>query len=58
MVTAVTIRRNDTNIFTDVNKELHITHNFEVGHEEVLEVNVVKLLFIFLGEYIGHIDFV
>ena len=55
VVTSVSIRGNDTNIFTSVNTAPHITHDCEVVHEAVLEGNVVCLVFIFLGEYIGQI---
>ena len=57
MVTSVSIRGNDTNIFTSVNTAPHITHDCEVVHEAVSKVNVVCLVFIFLGDYIGNIYF-
>ena len=53
LVTTVTIRGNDTNIFTNVNTAPHFTHDLKVGHEAVSEGNVASLVFIFFGEYTG-----
>ena len=55
MATFIPIRGYDTNMFTNFNTAPHITHDHEVGHEAVLEGNIVCLVFIFLGDYIGHI---
>ena len=55
LVTSVPIRGNDWNIFTNVNAAPHLTHDCEFGHEVALEDNVVCLVFIFLGDYIGQI---
>ena len=57
MVTTSTIRGNGTKSFTNVNTDPQITHDIEVGHEAVSEGNVVSLVFIFLGRYIGQIYF-
>ena len=56
-MTFVSIRGNDCNIFTNMNSAPHLTHDCEFGHEAVSEVNVVCLVFVFLGEYIGQIYF-
>ena len=39
MVTSVLIRGNDRNIFTNVYTAPHLTHECEVGHEELSEGN-------------------
>ena len=46
-------RGNDSNIFTNVNTAPYLNHDRKFGHEAVLEGNVVCLVFIFLGDYIG-----
>ena len=56
-MTSVPIHGNDRNIFTNVNTAPHLTHDCEVVHEAVSKVNVVCLVFIFLGDYIGNIYF-
>ena len=53
MVTTVATCGNDTNIFTNINTTPHITHDIKVVQEAVSEGNVVSLVLIFFGEYIG-----
>ena len=54
VVTYVPIRRNNRNIFTNVNTAPHLTHDHKFGYEAVLEGNLVCLVFILLGEYTGN----